>query len=341
MSSEENNTPSEQPVPEVLHPKADTAAASPVLKTPAEVVAKVPVRSRHAFYKPSHKATFVGLGIVVVILAVNVGVIFYLMRSNNVPTNDVSKGEVTISSDVLSTLGVNRDPIGSTGTQLTINPNTNFGGNVSVSSDVNIAGQLKLNSKLSATDASFTKLEGGDTTLSGLNVNGDGSFSTLNLRKDLNVAGSTRLQGAVTVGELLTVNNNVNISGNLSIGGALSMGAFQTNTLVVGGHITTRGSAPSVSAGPAVGTGGTVSISGNDVAGTVAVNFGTGGGNGVVANVTFINAYSNIPKVTIGAIGRLSGSGYYIASRSASGFSIGVTSSVFPGGYAFDYIVMQ
>lgn len=239
----------------------------------------------------------------------------------------------------LDSLGVSRNPVGNAGTQLTINPNTSFSGNVSASGDVSIAGQLKLNSKLSATIASFTKLEAGDTTLSSLNVTGDGTLSGLNLRKDLAVVGSTRLQGAVTMSQLLTVNNSVNVSGNLSVGGTLSMGAFQTNTLVVGGHITTRGSAPGVSAGPAVGSNGTVSISGNDVAGTVAINFGVGGGNGIVANVSFVNVYSNIPKVVITAVGHITGS-YYI-NRSATGFSIGVNGAVSPGGYAFDYIVMQ
>lgn len=339
MKTEDKNEPSEQPKPEVLHPKADTNSTDSEVKANPGA-SKIPAHARHALYRPSHKATFIGLGVVVLIMAANIGVIVFLMKSNNEQQTDLTKGEVTLSSGVLDSLGVSRNSVGSSGTQLTINPNTIFGGNISVGSDVNIAGQLKLNSKLSATSASLTKLEAGETSISNLNVSGDGTLSNLNLRKDLIVVGSTKLQGAVTIGQLLTVYNNVNVSGSLSVGGTLSMGAFQTNTLVVGGHITTRGSAPAVSSGSAVGANGTVSISGNDVAGTVAVNFGTSGGNGIVAYVTFVTPFQTTPKIVITAVGHITGS-YYIGGRTSTGFSIGVNGAVAPGGYGFDYIVMQ
>lgn len=199
-----------------------------------------------------------------------------------------------------------------------------------------------MNGKLSVTDASISKLQAGDTSFSKINVSGDGTLSNLNLRNDLIVVGSTKLQGAVTVNQLMTVYNNMNVSGNLAVGGTLSMGAFQTNTLTVGGHITTRGSAPSVSPGSSavLGSNGTISISGNDVAGTVAVNTGVGASSGgIVAYVTFVNAYTNVPHVVVTAVG--GGMGGVYVNRNATGFSIGVNGVLSPGGYAIDYIVMQ
>jgi len=135
------------------------------------------------------------------------------------------------------------------------------------------------------------------TSISQLTVNGDGTVSNFNLRKDLTVLGLTRLQGAVTMSQLLTVNNNVNISGNLAVGGVLSARSFQASSLVsdstltIGGHVITRGAAPGVGPGSALGANGTVSISGNDASGTVAANIGTGGGNGILAQVAFRSQY--------------------------------------------------
>jgi hypothetical protein len=149
----------------------------------------------------------------------------------------------------------------------------------------------------------------------------------------------------VTVSQLLTVNNSVNILGSLAVGGTLTVRNFQASSLVsdttltIGGHIITRGNAPGVSAGPAVGSNGTVSISGNDAAGTIGVNTGTGAGGGILANVSFRATYGTTPHVVVSIVG--AGAGSIYTSRTASGFSVGVNGALAPGGYAIDYIVMQ
>lgn len=338
-STDTKDKSTELPAPELLKPKSENESSVPESASNT-TKSKPGLRLHRATYRPSHKATFIGLAVVAVILAINAGIITFVMRIQDKAESSTSQGQVTISSSVLDKLGVSRNTIGSSGAELTVGLNSRFSGNLAVNGNTNMSGQLNVNSKLLATDASLTKLEAGDTSLSQLNVSGDGTLSSLNLRKDLIVVGTTRLQGPVTVSQLMTVNNNMNVSGSLAVGGALSMGAFQTNTLTVGGHITTRGSAPSVGVGPAVGNNGTVSISGNDVSGTVAVNTGTGAGNGVLAYVTFNNQFSNIPHVTIGAIGYITGAPY-ILNRTASGFTIGINGALSPGGYMFDYIVMQ
>lgn len=336
----------EPPAPESLKPQ--TADATSAVETPpagSPAASDQVLKPRRTAYRPSHKATFVGIAAVVAILAINAAVIAFVIKGQTKKTTQANQDQVTISQSALDKLGVNRSAVGTKGIELTVNPDARFKGRVEIGGDMSIAGQLKLNSKFSASDASLAKLDAGDTSLNQLNVNGNGTISTLNLRNDLNVVGQTRLQGAVTVSQLFTVNNSANVLGNLAVGGSLTVNRFQTSalvidsTLTIGGHFITRGSAPSVSAGTALGSNGTVSISGNDASGTIATNIGVGAGGGILANVTFRSPYTNTPHVVVTAVG--AGMGSLYVNRSATGFSVGVSGGMGPGGYAIDYIVMQ
>jgi cytoskeletal protein CcmA (bactofilin family) len=336
----------EPPAPEVLRSKSDDSKDETPTEAPITGAAKpISKRLRHGTYRPSHKATFVGLSVVVGILAINAGIIAFVVNAQSDTKSGGSQNEVTISPAALDKLGVSRNSVGNAGTELIIGPNSRFSGTVTMASNVSIGGQLNLNSKFSATDASLAKLEAGDTSLAQLNVNGDATITNLNLRRDMNIVGTTRLQGSVTISQLLTVNNSVNIAGNLAVGGTLSARAFQANSLVsgstltIGGHIITLGNAPRIGGGQALGSNGTVSISGNDASGTVAANIGTGAGSGIIAQVSFRTQYSSTPHVVVTAVGAGVGSVY--VNRNAAGFSIGVNGALSPGGYAFDYIVMQ
>ena len=344
----------EAPQPEVLEVQSDNVAEAAVAEASASSSAPAgesdtpqpstkPVNKFS--YRPSHKATFVGLGVVIAILAANAALIAFLMKNQTDAMSDPSQQGVTLSPQVLDKLGISRNPVGNKGTTLTVGPDAKFNGKMEIGGDTSIAGQLTLNNKMSAADASLTKLQAGDVQLQQLNVNGDGTISTLNLRRDLNVVGSTRLQGPVTMSQTLSVNNNMNVISSLSVGGTLSVRTFEASsltsgsTLTIGGHVITRGNAPRVSAGSGVGQNGTASISGNDVAGTVSVGVGTGSRGGTLAEVSFVNKYDNIPHVVVSTIGGGLGSVYI--TRNADGFSIGVNGAVPAGGYAFDYIVMQ
>jgi hypothetical protein len=329
----------EPPAPEVLKPQADDA--SPAEETTTTAPAATPTtgkRSRHGSYRPSHKATFVGLIVVVAILAINAGIIAFVLKSEAKNKSQANQAPVTISQTALDKLGVNRSSVGDQGVQLVVNPDARFNGTLQVGGDVSVAGQLKLNSKFTASDASLTQLEAGNTSLSQLNVNGDGTLSNLTLREGLNVTGATHLQGAATFSQLVTVNNSLNVSGNLAVGGTLAVGAFQVTNLTIAGHATTAGSAPTISRGTALGSNGTVSISGNDAAGTVAANAGAGATSGLVACMTFRNGYGTIPHVVVSASAPVNA---YV-SRSTGGFCIYAGSALSQGsGYAFDYIVEQ
>lgn len=338
MGEEKPNA--DAPAPEMLGVKDEESVDQP--KPVSDTLQQKTLR--RTTYRPSHKATFVGLAVVAGILAVNAGVIAWLMNSQQSTSDNQAKDSVTLSSKTLDGLGVSRNPVGNLGAELTVGPNATFKGKVVMGSDLAVGGKLELKGDFSANSGIFTKLQAGDTALQQLSVNGDGTMGTLTLRKDLRVAGSTTLQGPVTMTQLVTINNSLNVAGNLAVGGTLSARSFQANsltsgsTLTVGGHIITVGSAPSVSPGNGLGSNGTVSISGSDAAGTIAVNTGIGAGNGLLAKVTFRSGYGNIPKVMVTAVG---GPMNLYTSRSVSGFNVYASGAIPTGGLAVDYIVMQ
>lgn len=345
------DTPNEPPKPEVLKSQSDEDEA-PVeteksdAPKDAGLAARAKLRLRRVTYRPSHKATFIGLAVVIAVLGLNGAIIWFVINSQSPPNQKTDLGEVTLSATALNKLGVSRNAVGDTGEELIVGPNSRFNGTVTVGSDVSIGGQLTLNNKLSATNASLTNLQAGDTSLSKLNVNGDGTVSNFNLRQNLAVVGTSTLQGPVTLSQLLTVNNNANIIGNLAVGGQLTVRNFQASslisdtTLTIGGHIITAGSQPSYSKGNVLRGSDTVSLSGNDASGTIQVNIGAGSVSaGTLIQVAFRGQYSSTPHVVVSPVSSSAG-GYYV-NRNSSGFSIAVSNSLSYGGYAFDYIVMQ
>lgn len=342
----EKPTPSSgPPAPEVLNVQGDDQASDTSATNVSPVATHRDRTAGHRIaYRPTHKATFIGIGVVVAILIINAVIISIVIQGQSNANAEGTQSNVTISPAVLNTLGVSRNAVGNLGTQLVVGPNSTFQGEVTISKDVSIGGQLKLNGKLSVSDAALTSLQAGNTSLGQLSVNGDASASNLKLGQNLSVVGTSTLQGSVTIGQLLTVNNNAAISGNLTVGGTIATSSFRANnltsetTLTVGGHIVTQGNAPGVSSGNGVGVSGTVSISGNDVAGTVAVNVGTGAASGVLAQVSFRSQYASTPHVVVTVVGR--GASFYI-NRTSTGFTIVSSSPLSAGGYAFDYIVMQ
>ena len=331
------------PAPEQLGAKRDELAKDPSAPEPEHRPASPLRKSRRGSYRPSHRATFIGLAVVALILGVNAAVITFVIKGQDSKIKQAS-GQVTINQAALDKIGVNQTPVGDSGILLTVNPNAHFNGNVQIAGNTTVGGQLNLNKALTVSSANITQLQAGNTSLQQLNVNGDGTMSNLNLRSTLVVTGSTRIQGPTTLSQLLTVQGGENVSGSLSVGGTLAVNTLHVSNLVsdfgltFGGHFITEGYAPSVAKGSALAGTDTVSISGNDAAGTVAVNIGANPVSGIVANIAFRSNYTNTPHVVVSAIG--SGASDVYVDRSAGGFSIGV-SSLSSGGHAFDYIVEQ
>lgn len=333
------NNAQPSPAPEVLKPQTPDSASANSAQPAGQPQA--PRRLRRGSSRPSHRATFIGLIVVVLILAINAAIVGFALKSQSPANSKANQPQVSINESALSKLGVNSASVGDSGVQLTVNPDAKFSGNVDISGNVSIGGQLKLNSELNAGDATFNKLQAGNTTLGQLNVNGDGTLSNLNLRKNLTVAGTSLLQGPVTIDSFLRINNGLSVLGNLSVGGTLAIASFQTTNITIGGHVITTGPSPSASRGPAVGPSGQASISGNDSSGTVFISAGVGSTSGIAAFITFHSSFSNTPHVVVTPSSGLGNGITYYVTRSNAGFSIGVYGSLSPGGYTFDYIVEQ
>src|SRR3989344_3280262 len=274
--SQPANTASAAPEAEVLKPRpvdVATAAGTPPAPTASNpaTVGKKPRRGSHL---PSHKATFIGLAVIITILAINVAILGFVIRKQDKDKDLFNKGQVSISSEDLNRLGINRTVIGDSGVELVVAPDAQFKGKVNISGDTTLSSPVVFNSKATGTDASFTQLQAGNTALQELNVNGKSSLSDLVIRKDLVVTGLTHLQGQSTFSQAVAINNSLSVTGNVVVGGQLSVSTFSVQNIVIRSHIGTSGS-------------------------------------------------------------------FYLTSIGTDGFSIAVTSGLSPGGYKFNYIVVQ
>lgn len=331
------------PKPEALTAQGDGASLADAYAANGVAALKPSKIIKRGSYKPSHKATFIGLAVIAAIIGLNVGIVLFVMRGESTAA-EKAQNEVTLSSDTLNSLGVNKTAVGNEGAKLTVGPDSTFNGTVTIGKNVSIGGDVQLNSKLTTSQASIATLQAGESSLGKVTVNGDISADSLLLRKDLTVPGTTRLNGAVTVAQLLTVNNNLNVTGSVAVGGSLSVHNFQASsltsdtTLTIGGHVVTRGATPSVGGGGGLGQNGTVTLSGSDTSGTISLGIGVGSGGGLLCSVSFAMQYAGTPHIVVTPVGR--NMNLYI-NRSAEGFQVYADGAVPAGGYAIDYIVMQ
>ena len=182
---------------------------------------------------------------------------------------------------------------------------------------------------------------GGTSSLNNVDISGTAQAQQLQVAKDLAVTGNSSVQGSQTIGKSLQV------SGTGSFSGPLSAPQITTNSLQLNGdlilthHISAGGVTPGVGRGSALGSGGSVSISGSDTSGTVSINVGAGAVAGCFASINFAAKYNSTPHVLISPIGSPTGTLNYYANRSPSNFSICNSTNPPAGGYAFDYWVVE
>lgn len=232
-----------------------------------------------------------------------------------------------LSADSLDELAANNTQVGDAKQTLTIASNAIFNGRVLIRDSLDVAGTIRV---------------GGALSLPGITVSGTSNFDQVQVANNLAIAGNATIQGDLSAQGSLTV------SGGASFGGPVSTPSLNTENLTLNNdlnlnrHINTSGGIPGISSGASVGAGGTVSLSGSDISGTVTINTGGGPGAGVLANISFSRAYGRTPHVVITPIGSGGASISYYVTRTASGFSI-ATASPPPGAssFSFDYIVVN
>ncbi|MEK7153729.1 MAG: hypothetical protein AAB834_07280, partial [Patescibacteria group bacterium] len=140
----------------------------------------------------------------------------------------------------------------------------------------------------------------------------------------------------------------MSVSGNSIFNGPLSAPQISTNSLQLNGdlvlthHITAGGPIPAVSKGTALGSGGTVSVSGSDTSGSLTINTGGSPGAGCFATINFVRKFNGVPHVTVTPVSSgAAGLNYYV-NRSTTEFSVCTTNPA-PGGqtFGFDYIALD
>ncbi len=236
-----------------------------------------------------------------------------------------------LTKEAIDNLIGNEATVGDPKQLLTVESNAVFAGKVLIRDGLDVAGPIKV---------------GGDLSLPGITVSGTSQFDEVQLNS-LSIGGDANVQGILTVQQGLTVN------GQASFGGPISAPALNVDSLNINGdisfnrHIDAGGGTPSVSGGSAIGSGGTVTISGTDTAGTITINVGSGAGGGNLAFVNFTSAFNGNPHVVITPVASL-GSGpvtgsqkFYLSSRTNTGFTIAVSAGLAPGSVSFDYIAID
>ena len=260
----------------------------------------------------------------ILLIIVSLIIVFVVIQSSN---KQAAKEETIttqeLTQEAIDNLTGNEATVGDPKQLLNVESNAVFAGKVLIRDGLDVAGPIKV---------------GGDLNLPGITVSGKSAFDEVQVNS-LSIAGDTSVQGVLTVQDSLTVN------GKASFGGAISAPSLTLDTLSLTGdlqfgrHIDAGGSTPSVASGAAVGSGGTVTISGTDTSGTVTVNVGSGG-VGVLATVTFTNAFNDSPHVVFSPIGKQAPD-TFISNRTSSGFSISTASNLGSGSISFDYIVID
>ncbi len=208
---------------------------------------------------------------------------------------------------------------------LTVQANAVFAGSALIRGDLEVAGTLKL---------------GGDMSLTDLNVTGSTQLQDVTAN-NLTVGSNLNVQGTLTLNSGISVAGQSNFNGGIVASSVLT-GALQLNgDLKLTHHITAGGTIPDVAKGTAVGGGGTVSLSGSDTSGSIAINTGGGPPAGCFVTVTFSEAFANTPHVVITRVGAAAAGLNVYITRSTTGFVICSTNAA-PASqsFGFDYIVM-
>lgn len=230
-----------------------------------------------------------------------------------------------LSQDELKQLANTDVTVGKPKQILTVQANAVFAGSALIRGDLEVAGVLKL---------------GGDLSITNLAVTGGSQLEDVKAN-NLTVGSNLNVQGALTLNSGISVAGQSNFNGGI-VASSVTTGVLQLNgDLKLTHHITAGGTIPKIAKGTAVGGGGTVSLSGSDTSGSIAVNTGTGPPAGCFATVTFSEAFANTPHVVVTPVGAGAAELDYYITRSTTNFAICSTNSA-PAGqsFGFDYVVM-
>ncbi len=322
-------------------PQDDDSNALEIPEGSSEIT-ETPIDSSKTDKSPSKKTTPVeklkglisrlNVYFLIFILIIVVGlVIFFVVFNASQQTDTGITESQELTQEAVDELIGSDAKVGDPKQLLTVESDSVFTGKVLIREGLDVAGPIKV---------------GGSLSLPGITVSGASAFDEVTINT-LAIAGDATIQGQLSVQEGLTVSGPVTFSGTFSAA-AFSIESLQVNqNLQINRHIDAGGSTPGVSGGGATGSGGTVTISGTDTAGTVTINVGSGAAAGVLATVNFSNGFGGTPHVVITPVAAqgspvISGTQkFYLSSRTTTSFSIATSGGLSAGSISFDYIVID
>ncbi len=254
------------------------------------------------------------------------GTLFYLKAHTESTAGNTPQSQ-SLSQSTLDNLANSDVTVGEPKHTLSVQSNAVFSGSVLMRSNLQVAGTLQVGNSLA---------------INGIRVTGSSTFDDVQITKSLAVTGNGSLQGQLNVQKSLNVNGGGTFLGAVSAP-SLTIGSLQLNgDLNLTHHLTAGGSTPSRSNGSALGSGGTVSVSGSDTAGSVTINTGSGPTAGCFITITFTRKFNSIPHMVVTPVGSGAAGLQYYINRSTSQFSICTTNAaVGSTTFGFDYIAFD
>ncbi|MCA9347505.1 tail fiber domain-containing protein, partial [Candidatus Saccharibacteria bacterium] len=166
----------------------------------------------------------------------------------------------------------------------------------------------------------------------------------------LSVVESGEFSGNIHVASDAQIDGNLTVAGDAELNNLSVTGDTTVANLTVNGKIITAGATPTVvlGANTVVGQNGTVSIEGNDTAGTITYTSGTKNmptydlSSGAQATVTFSSAYGAVPRIALTAKNQGSASVKYYVDTTTNGFVVHfLDAPTASTTFTFDYLIIQ
>ncbi len=249
-------------------------------------------------------------------------VIFVSYLNSQKPPVEPNIATQQLSQDTLKQLASTDATVGGASQTLSIQGNAIIAGQTLMRGNLNVAGNLQTGGSI----------QGPNLTISGTSNLGTAQINSLQVAQNVAIQGSTTMR-------------DLNVSGTSSFSGAMTASQITVSRLILSGnavlqvpnHIAFTGASPSRGAtGPALGNGGSASVSGSDTTGTVNINTGSGTAAGCFVRVNFNQAYTTSPRVIVSPVGAGAGATQYYVDRNNSGFSICAAAPA-PANQTFSY----
>ena len=264
------------------------------------------------------------LFVLVVVIAGAIATVNYL-NSQKAP-KEATTASQSLTTDALKQLSNTDVSVGDSSQTFTIQGNAIITGQTLMRGDLNVAGNFQTGGSIKAPSITIS----GDANLGTAQVNSlqvaqDVAIQGKTTMRDLSVAGAATFKGAITASQITA--SRLVLSGNA--------------VLEVPNHLAFTGSTPSrtINSG-ALGSGGSVSISGSDTSGTVNINTGNGPATGCFTHITFRQVFTHQPRVIISPINAGAGLTNYYVTRDTAGFSIcAAKPAPAHSSFGFDYFV--